>query len=126
MTGRGPGGRGRGLCWIEGDDRTQPIAPKGIRLHLPALNSGEKTSYGLDMEIEVAPGHIWTIWFEWADGEPEPMAAAAQSAEKALKEAHYSLSGADVDYTIIGLLRNDKLTGASSKEIAITTQARPC
>jgi hypothetical protein len=62
------------------------------------------------MEIEVAPGHIWTIWFQWADGEPELMMAAAPSAEEALKEAHYSLSGAGVDYTIIGLLRKDKLT----------------
>jgi hypothetical protein len=62
------------------------------------------------MEIETAPGHIWTIWFEWIGAQPEPMVAAASSAAKALEEAHYSLSSAGVEYEILGVLRSDRLT----------------
>lgn len=64
------------------------------------------------MEIEIAPGHVWTVWFEWddADGQIEPMSVATESIDKALEEAHYSLSGAGLGYTILGILRSDRLT----------------
>jgi hypothetical protein len=64
------------------------------------------------MEIEIAPGHVWTVWYEWVDaeGKIEPMVVATMLVDQALEEAHYSLSSAGVGYTILGLLRSDRLT----------------
>jgi hypothetical protein len=62
-----------------------------------------------DMEVEPATGWSWTIWYQWDGYEIEPLFAVALTPEQALKEAHYSLSIAGEDYSILGLLRDDKI-----------------
>lgn len=62
-----------------------------------------------ELEIEPAIGWQWTIWFQWDGEEIEPMIAMALTAEKALEEARYSLSFHGEDYTIFGLMRDDKI-----------------
>jgi hypothetical protein len=64
---------------------------------------------GKDLEVEVATGWSWTIWYQWDGHEIEPMIAVALTPERALEEAHYSLSVGGEDYTIIGLMRDDKI-----------------
>ena len=62
-----------------------------------------------EIEVETATGWVWTIWYQWDGCEIEPMSAAALTPEQALEEAHYSLSIAGEDYSILGLMRDDKI-----------------
>ncbi|MEZ5742919.1 MAG: hypothetical protein R3D89_04100 [Sphingomonadaceae bacterium] len=62
-----------------------------------------------ELKIEPAVGWIWTVWYQWDDCEIEAMAAVALTVEMAIEEAHFSLSVAGEDYTILGLMRDDKL-----------------
>jgi hypothetical protein len=59
------------------------------------------------MEVELATGWVWTVWYRWDDGETEAMLVVALTVEVAIKEAHYSLSSAGEDYSILGLIRQD-------------------
>lgn len=59
--------------------------------------------------VEPATGWIWTIWYQWDGCEIEPLVAVALSPERALEEAHYSLASAGEGYSILGLMRDDKL-----------------
>lgn len=61
------------------------------------------------VEVEPAIGWIWTIWYQWDGHETEHMVAVALTPEQAIKEAHNSLSSGGEDYSIVGLMRDDKL-----------------
>ncbi len=61
------------------------------------------------MEVELAIGWTWTIWYQWDGHEIEPMNVVALSPERAIEETHFSLSDAGEDYSILGLMRDDKL-----------------
>jgi hypothetical protein len=62
-----------------------------------------------EFEVEPAIGWQWTIWYQWDGHDIEPMIAVALTVEKAIEEAHYSLSSGGEDDTILGLTRDDKL-----------------
>lgn len=62
-----------------------------------------------DIEVEPAIGWQWTIWYQWDGRDIEPMIAVALTVEKAIEEAHFSLSSDGENYTILGLIRDDKL-----------------
>ncbi|MBX9645176.1 MAG: hypothetical protein K2W91_13900 [Novosphingobium sp.] len=53
------------------------------------------------IEVEPAIGWQWTIWYQWDGHDIEHMIAVAVTVEKAIEEAHYSLSSGGEDYTIL-------------------------
>jgi hypothetical protein len=60
-----------------------------------------------NLVVEPATGWSWTVWYEWEDNEPEAMLVFAITPERALEEAHYSLTYPGIDYSILGMVRDD-------------------
>jgi hypothetical protein len=62
------------------------------------------------VDVKPAIGWKWIVWYQWDGEEVEAMLLVALTAERAFEEARYSPDLAGVDYSIVGVVRDDKIS----------------